>query len=134
MSYIENNKLIAEFIGRCGKNDGSLYTFPGVSELLSNNEIWYELKDSKFHTSWDWLMPVLEKIETLNDLGKDVNISTYIIYNKTYINVTHYNIGGIKSILINKEETKFLNTYVACVEFIKWYNNEKLNNNFPYIF
>lgn len=43
---MENNKLIAEFMGAVG------------SPMYKPNEM-------KYHSSWDWLMPVIEKIEHL---------------------------------------------------------------------
>ena len=43
---MNNNKLIAEFMG-VGK----------LHEAQSSNQ-W-----NQYHTSWDWLMPVIEKIE-----------------------------------------------------------------------
>ena len=56
----EANKLIAEFMGRSGKLCDTLYTFKGVSDLLED-DIWYTIEQSKFHTSWDWLIPVIDK-------------------------------------------------------------------------
>ena len=46
MNTQENNRLIAEFMG-VGK----------LHEAQSSNQ-W-----NQYHTSWDWLMPVVEKIE-----------------------------------------------------------------------
>lgn len=61
----ENNKLIAEFMGaKWYKNYmGDPPSWKGgdnsISHLLDN------AVNLEFHTSWDWLMPVLIKIETL---------------------------------------------------------------------
>jgi hypothetical protein len=57
---MEGNKLIAEFMGRSGKLCDTLYTFKGVSDLLED-DIWYTIEQSKFHTDWNWLMPVINK-------------------------------------------------------------------------
>lgn len=53
----ECNKLIAEFMGRCGKVNKHLYwvNIPSVK--------WVTVEQMQFHTSWDWLIPVVEKIE-----------------------------------------------------------------------
>ena len=37
-----------------------------------NHGKWLTLKDLKFHSSWSWLMPVIEKVEKL-DAKLDVN-------------------------------------------------------------
>tara|TARA_B110000211_G_C13839512_1_gene447244 strand:+ start:274 stop:588 length:315 start_codon:yes stop_codon:yes gene_type:complete len=50
---MKNNKLIAEFMGLV-VSDSDNYT----SELHTNVDV-----DLKYHTSWDWLMPVVDKIE-----------------------------------------------------------------------
>jgi len=63
-----------------------------------------EFHSIKYHESWDWLMPVVQKcldvyhIELMND---DLNFEIYD------------SIGDIK------------NTYKAVVEFIKQYNDEQ---------
>lgn len=56
---MENNKLIAEFMGvREIKHDG--YT---TYELLSNEIV----NHLKYHESWDWLMPVVDKCLSQSD-------------------------------------------------------------------
>tara|TARA_R100000963_G_C4637253_1_gene101164 strand:+ start:1304 stop:1579 length:276 start_codon:yes stop_codon:yes gene_type:complete len=52
---MEDNKLIAEFMGLV-VSDRENYT----SELHTNVDA-----DLKYHTSWDWLMPVVEKISDI---------------------------------------------------------------------
>ncbi|MCK5872882.1 MAG: hypothetical protein KAG26_08650 [Methylococcales bacterium] len=97
----ENNKLIAKFIGRCGKQNHFLYTFKGVAELTGDT--WYYLQDSKFHSSWDWIMPVIQKC--------------YILNNKEGFNP----FPDLCEINLNT-------SYKAVVEFIKSYNyEEKIN-------
>ena len=49
---MEDNKLIAEFMQK-GSEGFGFYDFDGRH---------YRLDELKFHTSWDWLMPVLKKI------------------------------------------------------------------------
>ena len=50
---MNNNKLIAEFMGYDIITEAEKDKFPTVLTT----------KDVKYHTSWDWLMPVVEKIE-----------------------------------------------------------------------
>ena len=54
---MNNNKLIAEFMGLV-VSDSDNYT----SELHTNVDA-----DLKYHTSWDWLMPVVQKVSSLCD-------------------------------------------------------------------
>ena len=59
MNTTENNKLIAEFMGwkQCDPNDNTIYANPTNGALHSSDS------DMRFYTSWDWLMPVIEKIQ-----------------------------------------------------------------------
>ena len=54
MNTLEKNKLIAEFMGVV-VSDRDNYT----SELHTNVDA-----DLKYHTSWKWLMPVVEELLT----------------------------------------------------------------------
>lgn len=102
----ENNKLIAEFMG-----------YEELRVAVSNHIHDKEpLKELKYHTSFDWLMPVVEKIE---GLGYD----TELVYRLDdgghcfYINdspIFSSQMGG-------KKEA----TYTVVIEFIKWYNKNK---------
>ena len=47
----ENNKLIAEFMG--------LYEKHPLGSFFINGS-WYAEHEFKYHSSWDWLMPVVE--------------------------------------------------------------------------
>jgi hypothetical protein len=88
---METNKLIAEFMGRSGKLCDTLYTFKGVSDLLED-DIWYTIEQSKFHTSWDWLIPVVIKIEQdCEGIPQELlNISLYSDINEVYNAVVEF--------------------------------------------
>ena len=65
----------------------------------------------EFHTSWDWLMPVIEKIESM---GFDVNIlsnGTQIIDYSNNIEITN-NVSDISF------DRKIDHTYQAIVRFV----------------
>lgn len=89
MSNLENNKLIAEFMG-CRECSQKLFRvadeFQSVtiySEYQEEDEyltieagkrqIKYTPEEMKYYTSWDWLMPVVEEIHTY---GCEVVISS----------------------------------------------------------
>ena len=126
----ENNKIIADFLGGRIKSPSNLYIF----NKWRNDERFdwidtYNQSELKFHSDWNWLMEVVEKIE--NTKIKDYGILTNITNDKTYISVYHYGEGGKWSILISnfneeyKDFNKIQRTYKAVIEFINFYNNQK---------
>jgi hypothetical protein len=57
---MNNNKLIAEFMSWDIESPTTIPSNLHLSNLeIDNNEV----LEYKFHTSWDWLMPVLKKIK-----------------------------------------------------------------------
>ena len=94
MSVDEGNKLIDEFA-------------PEVAKRLM---IYYKRRTPsimKFHSSWDWLMPVVQKI---NDLALKYG---YV----DDMEIFHLRVVGLT--------TKSL--FEAIVQFLKWYNQNKNN-------
>jgi hypothetical protein len=57
----EENKLIAEFMGYTLDTTTKEYYIPKY-----NSGDWFTIDELLFHESWDWLMPVVEKVESLN--------------------------------------------------------------------
>tara|TARA_R100000773_G_scaffold19589_1_gene17598 strand:- start:852 stop:1127 length:276 start_codon:yes stop_codon:yes gene_type:complete len=91
MELTNNNKLIAEFM---------------------NHEYRCDAHGNTYHNSWDWLMPVVERIESLG-YWVNRNDGDVTIYNKNDIVViTPMSSGGIDMM------------YKAVIEFINQYNNE----------
>ncbi len=58
---MKDNKLIAEFMSWDIKLPTTIPTNLHLSNLELDNK---EILELKFHSSWDWLMPVIEKIGT----------------------------------------------------------------------
>ena len=96
------NKLIAEFMGD---------TLPLNTEMmgLSESDI-QDLENLKYNTSWDWLMPVVDKINSSYNIKIDIgykwvevrgNIEKMFLYD-TSINLAYkaviYSIKEIKKI------------------------------------
>ena len=123
----ENNKLIAEFMEfkQCKgiRSESGKYfdywakeNFSCIEEqeIQIESEWGYGLVEQdllfaeqlKFHKDWNWLMEVVEKIEPL------ISESEF-----------KYRIGN-DLLSVNKE-----GVYNACVEFIKWYNENSAKNN-----
>jgi len=64
----ENNKLIAEFMGmKTHHNDKDVL----INKTISGNEI-IPIESIYYHTSWDWLMPVVVKCFDIGD-NDDMN-------------------------------------------------------------
>jgi hypothetical protein len=102
----ENNKLIAEFMKY------------GVFEHFTNTHVFGRVRNEEllFHSDWNWLMEVVEKIESLKFsilIGKNT-----CVIEQTYGKIA-LNLG------VSKGKTKIEAVYNACVEFIKWYNQNK---------
>lgn len=105
----EGNKSIAEFMGYTTNEDGNFCK--GGIPLL-------KLSDFKYDNSWDWLMPVVEKIAE----AYDVRITWMpTALNVTYIDRPDVSEGEVTSM---GGMTGFENTYVAVVRFIEWYNTK----------
>lgn len=101
---IAGNKLIAEFMGLKAYHDPEInwYLVPdGYSTHLTHN--WSE---PLFHSSWDWLMPVLEKIEKIS---KDGKFHQYWNNAESDIRIFHEPIDK---------------TWRIAVQFIQWYNTK----------
>ena len=97
----ESNKLIAEFMG-LKEHEGSYYL------PLYNSGDWVPDVELEYHNSWDWLMPVVDKIKIL--VMEDDSDELY--NSEEWDNITHTLVQiEIKSV------------YQAVVEFIKNQND-----------
>jgi hypothetical protein len=115
MTTTENNKLIAEFMGILNIDDTKY--IETLKEMKSNGlyfEQGYMTSELKYDTDWNWLMPVVEKIE---ELGYDFDINKRENDNNVFIRGSQYS-------KTTSNKTKIEAVYNACVEFIKWYNNQ----------
>tara|TARA_R110000868_G_scaffold411134_1_gene701929 strand:- start:28 stop:396 length:369 start_codon:yes stop_codon:yes gene_type:complete len=119
---LESNKLIAEFMGwTVQRREFSVNKNPLTNEWLSDDKL-------LFHTSWDWLMPVVEKIGLLKDSSLTISYREDLIPM-----VTTYHKGGFvntwgvvsKKPTGNRVTTMKEATYNSVVEFIKWFNENK---------
>ena len=114
MKTIEINKLIAEFMG--------LNLHQGIwrkSTLATERKICKE-DALKYHEDWNWLMVVVEKIESIEYGIYQVDIlqEGCKILERCRLLIDN-RVGKLES-----DTTKIESVYLACVEFIKWYNNQ----------
>lgn len=90
----EKNKLIAELMGIRYEEDKNYH---------ESSDYYYEDIELEYHSSWDWLMPVVDTI-------KSKLVEEYTLIDK------------IDDALISVEIQA---VYDACVEFIEWHNENQ---------
>lgn len=107
---MKENKLIAEFM--------SMEDYQEMGEYVTPN----------YHTSWDWLMPVVEKIESFQD-GEDGDLMRGHLYNfrieQHFVYI--FDAESMDDIIEMNGDSKIDATYNAVVEFINQYNNLDLS-------
>ena len=105
MNTTKNNKLIAEFMGNkpfAKDNFGNdLYNNP-MNEIKFSHKNPTDMCDYEFeyHTSWDWLMPVIKKIKLMG-----VDLETW----RMITNPSDYEIERVHN---------------QVIQFINQYNNQ----------
>jgi len=120
MQHTEDNKLIAQFMG----GNHNILTNMLKLDIYGNGEKWYFYEQLKYNSSWDWLMPVVEKISLMNKTTGFMGVFT--LFNLGRTKVQCYNRENLtKDIDILDQRSGIAPTYKAVVEFIKWYNENK---------
>lgn len=110
---MEENKLIAEFMGLVRSSVVNKYWTEKNSEGIGIGE----LVGLQFHTDWNWLMKVVEKIENYN------NGHTLVIIEDERCHIDTQNGYNVDTVC----DKKISAVYDACCGFIEWYNNNQLN-------
>lgn len=135
---IRGNKLIAEFMGAEVKNETYCFHFGNPAYEIQIEEMSFEsVKRLRYQSSWDWLMPVVEKIESLWISGEQSSVTIRRNFVEIVHEVGYNNIDYAKNSNLRKDNelggafhtnnyTKIENTYKMVIEFIKWYNTQKL--------
>ena len=105
---IEGNKLITQFLGLTIITDGISLFDTNYKPL------------AKYHESWNDLMSVVEKIESL-PLINDAGICVLIEH--SYCRIYLDNWGDYTTVAENAtKKNKLSAVYLSVIEFIKWYN------------
>ena len=101
---MKDNKLIAEFMGMTygDTNDNSVM----IQMTPQGNEV-VPIESMQYHTSWDWLMPVVREVLTIVD-----------------INLVNYFVDELKFCVLDNDID---GAFEEVVEFINYLN--KTNNN-----
>lgn len=115
----EGNRLIAEFMGgelgllAYKKAAENVAKFKEVTHGLRN----HPLRELKYHSSWDWLMPVVEKINKWFDEESD----------NYFDKILEDDFPDLCDLKITE---KIERVWMAVVQFIKWKSEtDKLKNH-----
>lgn len=123
---INGNKLIARFMGW---EDSPYPNLPNkMYRDEADEQIGIHIDHLAYHTSWDWLMPVVEKISTIHyGWDKIENPFDDCVYPRTFgmLDAEGKPMVRFNSSQVFTADTLIEVTYMAVVDFIKWYNNEK---------
>lgn len=127
----ENNILIAEFMGgenqnrfipsrNCIEFDKKVHH--GVTTVKS-----YSYEDLRYNRDWNWLMEVVEKINSNKNFYIAIDQITQNggEYCSESYGCADFTKQSRKLISSNEGSTLIETVYNACIEFIKWYNQQK---------
>lgn len=111
----ENNKLIAEFMSlnaphllwACPESAPTKFwvsqEFQGIENADGNNQLYPS--EMRFHESWDWLMPVVEKYKNLDPEFQSKYLDAIVLWDHRLKEAMWMGIDSL---------------YKEIVEFIKW--------------
>lgn len=112
---MKDNKLIAEFMA-VGYDGLHPYTILMLKDNQDTEDVYFQTY-FHYHHSWDWLMRVVEQIESMN-------VSVTITYKYCFIEAEDQSFNLMQDDS-NCGKNKLESTYMAVVEFIKHYNKNK---------
>ena len=112
MGLIKNNILIAKFMNMETTEQYIVPTSIKETRYHWENDTGYSKEELEFNNSWDWLMPVVDKIENLG-------FQVWIIKHKCIINKFP------KEIITIEKNNKIDAVYQSIIKLIKWHNKEK---------
>lgn len=125
MTTTEKNKLLANFITEPKKVLlENYYHLPQYGEYqckygnIDFKET-FRAEELKFYEDWRWLMPVVEKIETMSN-DKQFYITVEYDNREEFKGWSYHIDQWLKTIISNDDRvtTKIEATYNACVEFV----------------
>ncbi len=147
---MEHNELIAKFMGyqilrkkyetqrMCSSNESNwvideddiVCDIKGREVDDETQEPYFELESLPFNRSWEWLMPVVEKIESLThvELKTYNNVSfrrfKHVDFYWVIDGITDYgdNKQTLNNFIINHDEKEINALYNTIADFITWFN------------
>lgn len=132
-NIIEYNKIIAEFMGAKPCKDWQGYDgyehkdwhhLQWSNRFQDNLELnSYRYSDLWYHSDWNWLMSVVKKVEDTKD---SQGYSTIVEIWKNGCRIVFGNDTQSFDYILAK--TKIEAVWLSVVEFIKWYNVQKIKS------
>ena len=101
-----NNKLIAEFMGRNVITEDDIRANKNPISTSHDGDL---EEDLEYHSSWDWLMPVIDKISGIKNWSINATLE--------WLSASEFNIQQESDGFYTIEDV-----YLAVVEFIKLTN------------
>lgn len=113
---IEGNKLIAKSI--LAEED----IINWINDITNpSNKFCY--KTLQFHSSWDWLMPVIEKFESIGGLVK-IEKTGILVYHPGIIEINFSVMSFVLNGKVFSSENKLRGVWLGIVNFLKEYNEK----------
>lgn len=126
---IKGNILIAEFMGFkfVHNNPNPIALNEPLHTNANQHPIYmqgYSIATAQFECNWQWLMYVVEKIESLGYYTRISGCAQSICH---YFWIEECDTFGDQKWGYNgaKNESKVITTWKGILEFIKWYNSQK---------
>ena len=118
---IEGNKLIAEFMGCYGDahfaGGEQVYRYGFKDTHIT--ERWHEsefLDKTPYHSSWDWLMPVVKKIKDLA-MDRDLEFNEALVHKEAKSRFT--------PIANECGNVNIENVHYCVIKFVTWLNSQQ---------
>ena len=144
---IEGNKLLAEFMGYEHnelEDDDVTITYNCYDHLenisgkkpwestIDDYASWLRPDEMKFHSDWNWLMSVVDKIEDLRckDI-EDNEIQWFVVIGEGADCRIYHDYSDVDEIIVYGAESKIVAAWQAIVEFVRSYlkgENESSTN------
>lgn len=123
MNTTENNKLIATFDDRvqdefCGNKIFFIKQMPSLEGRYRHD---FNFNEMRYHSSWEWLVPVVEKILLMNG-------SSGLVMTPDYLGGEMYEFSMLDDCKVPAQgsgKTMIEAVYNAVVQFVIWFNKQK---------
>jgi hypothetical protein len=124
--YTATNRIIAEFMGFIFYDDqGKYYHIEEGYYLCEPDEL-------KYHSDWNWLMSVVDKIEKIKDPNNILELyevkmrcsTCEIVEHPQWRIANRSNEDTLMPEIYHTGLNRFEATYDAILDFIKWFNKE----------
>ncbi len=129
MERKESNRLILDFMGVKPFSTGNIHSWSDAPFYYTTEDTFDKVMDNmsnyaKYDTSWEWIMPVVEKIRSLGFwievMAGAQNLFSVGEFNKSEPFIFTGN-------LLENSSLKIV-AYQGIVEFIQWHNNSQIKN------